>query len=930
MNKGGTALKRPLIGRFLFKRKENENMDYKETLHLPKSDFEMRGNLVKKQGDIIKKWQDEQLYHTMREVNKDCEPYVLHDGPPYANGHIHIGHALNKILKDFVVRSHHKLGYQINFVPGWDTHGLPIENEVTKSGVNRKEVSVAAFRAACEAYAIKQVEQQKQDFINLGTIGDYENPYITYQHDYEAVQVELFAEMVDKKMIYKGLKPVYWSPSSESALAEAEIEYKDKKDPSIYVRFKVNDGKGILDNDTYFVIWTTTPWTIPGNLAISLHPKFDYALVKVNDVKYVLLEEFVEELMKEFGFDHYEVIQTFKGEELEYITTQHPLYNRESLVILGNHVTNDSGTGCVHTAPGFGMDDYIVGQKYGIEPYCNVDNHGKMMEEAGDWLVGQTTEEANKTVTNRLNEQGDLLKLVFITHSYPHDWRTGKPIIFRATPQWFASIDLVREEVLKEIDHVKWQPSWGKLRMHNMIKDRGDWVISRQRAWGLPIPIFYTEDGTPLMDKDLIYHVASLFREHGSNIWFEWEAVDLLPKGYSHPGSPNGRFTKEKDILDVWFDSGSSHTAALKKHGLSVPHDLYLEGSDQYRGWFNSSLIISTAVFGCAPYKNVLSHGFIMDGKGEKFSKSKGNAIKPEKIVNLMGAEILRLWVASVDFTSDISISDDILKQVSENYRKIRNTFRFMHANSSDLHKNDRVDLKTLPAVDRQVLNEVNQVIKNGLEAYREFHFSDITTSITKLLTNVMSAYYLDFTKDILYIHSLNDTRRRQVQTVLSYSLEALMHLIAPILSFTTEELNSIINPGAQSVHLDGFVKQIDSQFNEKETEDFEKLFELREAVYKALEVAREQKLIGNSLKAKVVLNLDETSKSLVDHYFGEDLKQWFIVSQVEYTTETLDEVLGYQVRVDVAEGVECERCWNVVKETTEGVCERCHHHLHQ
>lgn len=904
-------------------------MDYKETLHLPNTAFEMRGNLVSKQDKFLEKWDNLKLYHLMREVNQGKDTFVFHDGPPYANGDIHIGHALNKILKDFVVRSRHKMGYQVSFVPGWDTHGLPIENEITKSGVDRKSMPLADFRRLCQDYASKQVQLQMAEMKKLGTIADYDNPYITYTHDYEAVQVELFAKMAQRGMIYKGLKPVYWSPSSETALAEAEIEYHDKKDPAIYVRFKVKDGKGVLTQpNTYFVIWTTTPWTIPGNLAISLHPRYTYAAVKVDDAIYVVLDEFVENLMKEFNFENYEVVGKYQGSELELITTQHPLYDRESLVILGEHVTNDSGTGCVHTAPGFGMDDYIVSLKYGIEPYCNVDDKGRMMESAGDWLVGQTTDEANKTVTNKLHEQGDLLRLDFITHSYPHDWRTKKPIIFRATDQWFASIDVIREELLQQIDQVEWLPSWGKLRMHNMIKDRSDWTISRQRAWGLPIPIIYAQDKTPIMDQEVFQHIADLFREHGSNIWFEWDVKDLLPEGYTHPNSPDGEFTKEKDILDVWFDSGSSHTAALQKHGVTLPVDLYLEGSDQYRGWFNSSLIISTAVFDTAPYKQVVSHGFIVDEKGEKFSKSKGKALQPKAVTERLGAEILRLWVASVDYTSDVTISDALLKQVTEQYRKIRNTFRFMHGNIADFKVEDRVGLSTLPTVDTQVLDELNKVLKTSIKGYENYDFAEVTTTVSKFLTNVMSAYYLDFTKDILYIHSENDTRRKQVQTVLSVTLEALMHLLAPILSFTMEELYEIVHPEKDSVQLDEFITHVDVTFDDQA--DFEILFDLRSAVYKALEEARAEKVIGNSLKAKVKLNVAPVVKELIDKHLGEELKQWFIVSQVEFTDEELPEVLGYQVSVEPAEGDTCERCWNIVEHTHDGLCDRCQHHLEQ
>ena len=905
-------------------------MDFKETLHLPKTEFEMRGNLTKKQGNILKHWQDLNLYEAMLAKHEGKPSFVLHDGPPYANGHIHIGHALNKILKDFVVRSRFMMGYQVPFIPGWDTHGLPIENALTKSGVDRKSMPLAEFRALCQDYAEKQVAQQMEEFKALGTVADYKQPYITYQKEYEAIQTELFGAMCMKGLVYKGLRPVYWSPSSETALAEAEIEYHDRKDPAIYVAFDVIDGKEVLAKGDRIVIWTTTPWTIPGNLAISVHPRYEYALVQTERGNLLMLASLVDEIMKVFEYENYQVIKTIKGESLEHIVCQHPLYeDRVSKVLLGDHVTAESGTGCVHTAPGFGMDDYLVGLKYGIEPFVNVDAQGKMMDNAGDWLVGKTTDEANKLVTIRLDESNHLLHLSFITHAYPHDWRTKKPIIFRATSQWFFSVDKIRQEILEEIDKVSWHPTWGQVRMHNMFDDRSDWTISRQRAWGLPIPIIYTQDHQPIMEEAVFKHIANLFREHGSNIWFEKEAKDLLPEGYTHVNSPDGIYYKETDILDVWFDSGSSHTAALRKHNLAVPHDLYLEGSDQYRGWFNSSLIISTAVFGSAPYKAVVSHGFVLDEKDEKYSKSSGNALAPATIVNSSGADILRLWVATVDYQADINLSQNLLKQVSENYRKIRNTFRFMHGNLNDFKPEMAVAFEELPAVDRQVLAEVNQVIEESLEAYKNYEFSTVTKLVTQVLTNTMSAYYLDFTKDILYILSKNDLRRRQVQTVLAYSLEHLMLLMAPLLPFTMEELGQIVKPELDTIHLKTFKAIEPVNFSEQEAKDFQRLFELREGAYKALEEARAAKLIGNSLKAHLRFHLDDQDLTLIDKYFGQQFAQWLIVSQVSFVSESLEEVLGIELEVVEATGETCPRCWNVVETLTEtGVCDRCQHAL--
>ena len=564
-------------------------MNYKDTLLMPKTDFEMRGNLPKKEPKYVERWQENDMYNKVIQQNEGKDSFVFHDGPPYANGNMHMGHMLNKVIKDVICRYKNMNGFYTPYIPGWDTHGLPIENAIQKLGVNRKEMPTAKFREKCDAYAHEQVNKQMEQLIRMGTFADYKHPYLTLQHEFEARQIEVFAKMAMDGLIFKGLKPVYWSPSSESALAEAEVEYHDIKSPTIFVKFQVKDGKGVLDNDVNFVIWTTTPWTIPANLAICLNASYNYALVETEKGKLIVLDTLVDELMAKFEITDYKVVNHYKGSELEYITCQHPLYDRESLVILGDHVTADSGTGCVHTAPGFGADDFFVGQKYNLPAYCNVDEHGCMMEDCGEWLAGQYVDDANKTVTMKLDEIGALLKLEFITHSYPHDWRTKKPIIFRATDQWFCSLDKIRDKLLSEIDNVNWLNEWGHIRIYNMIRDRGDWCISRQRTWGVPIPIFYCEDGTPIIEQEVFDHISELFREHGSNVWFERDEKDLLPEGYTNEHSPNGIFKKEKDIMDVWFDSGSSHTGVMVERGFNYPVDLYFEGSDQYRGWFNSS-----------------------------------------------------------------------------------------------------------------------------------------------------------------------------------------------------------------------------------------------------------------------------------------------------------------------------------------------------
>ena len=724
-------------------------MNYKDTLLMPKTDFEMRGNLPKKEPKYVERWQENDMYNKVIQQNEGKDSFVFHDGPPYANGNMHMGHMLNKVIKDVICRYKNMNGFYTPYIPGWDTHGLPIENAIQKLGVNRKEMPTAKFREKCEAYAHEQVNKQMSQLIRMGTFADYKHPYLTLQHEFEARQIEVFAKMAMDGLIFKGLKPVYWSPSSESALAEAEVEYHDIKSPTIFVKFQVKDGKGVLDNDVNFVIWTTTPWTIPANLAICLNASYNYALVETEKGKLIVLDTLVDELMAKFEITDYKVVNHYKGSELEYITCQHPLYDRESLVILGDHVTADSGTGCVHTAPGFGADDFFVGQKYNLPAYCNVDEHGCMMEDCGEWLAGQYVDDANKTVTMKLDEIGALLKLEFITHSYPHDWRTKKPIIFRATDQWFCSLDKIRDKLLSEIDNVNWLNEWGHIRIYNMIRDRGDWCISRQRTWGVPIPIFYCEDGTPIIEQEVFDHISELFREHGSNVWFERDEKDLLPEGYTNEHSPNGIFKKEKDIMDVWFDSGSSHTGVMVERGFNYPVDLYFEGSDQYRGWFNSSLIIGVAAHGKAPYKTVLSHGFVLDGKGNKMSKSLGNTVDPIKLVNQYGADIVRLWATSVAYQQDVRISDEIMKQVAEGYRKIRNTMRFVLGNLNDFKASDLVEIKDLPGVDQYMLAKLNELMKAYDEAYANYDFATANQEILNYFTNTLSSFYMDFTKDI-------------------------------------------------------------------------------------------------------------------------------------------------------------------------------------
>lgn len=906
-------------------------MNYKDTLLMPKTEFEMRGNLPKKEPKYVERWQESRMYEKVIQQNEGKDDFVFHDGPPYANGNMHTGHMLNKIIKDVICRYKNMQGFYTPYIPGWDTHGLPIENAIQKLGVNRKEMTTAEFRKKCYEYALKQVNIQKEQCIRVGTFADYDHPYLTLLPEFEANQIDVFAKMAMDGLIYKGLKPVYWSPSSESALAEAEVEYHDVKSPTIFVKFAVKDGKGILDTDTSFVIWTTTPWTIPANLAICLNESYTYALVQSEKGKLIVLEELVDTLWEKFELTQKDILQRFSGKELEMITCQHPLYeNRESLVILGDHVTADAGTGCVHTAPGFGMDDFIVGQKYGLDIYCNVDEHGCMMEDCGEWLAGQYVDDANKTVTLRLDELGVLLKLEFITHSYPHDWRTKKPIIFRATDQWFCSIDKIREKLLSEIDKVQWINEWGHIRIYNMIKDRGDWCISRQRTWGVPIPIFYCEDGTPIMDEKVFKRISDLFREYGSNIWFEKDEKFLLPEGYTNEHSPNGVFKKEKDIMDVWFDSGSSHTGCMKERGCKYPVDLYFEGSDQYRGWFNSSLIIGTAAHGEAPYKTVLSHGFVLDGKGNKMSKSLGNTVDPIKLVNQYGADILRLWATSVAYQSDVRISNDIMKQVAENYRKMRNTMRFVLGNLSDFKASDIVDISQLEGVDQYMLIELNHLMKGYQEAFDRYDFAEANQLILNCFTNVLSAFYMDFTKDILYIEKKDSLRRRQVQTVLYHYAKTMMKLLSPVLVFTAEELHDHFHcdeDKAESVFLESNPQLFKVDNADAIKTYYDCFLVLRKDVMKALEDLRNEKVIKSNMEAKVTLCLKDEYKEMAD--LANSLKQLFIVAKVKLVedNQTLNEFDTAYIKAEKFNGVQCPRCWNYfdADEMDGELCPRCH-----
>jgi isoleucyl-tRNA synthetase len=900
------------------------SIDYSKTLNLPETEFPMRGNLPQREPEIQKQWEEAELYEKLQAKQKGKPKFVLHDGPPYANGDIHLGHAVNKILKDMIVKSKTMEGFDAPYVPGWDTHGLPIEQAIIKNKkINRHEIPVTEFRQMCYDYALGFIDRQRSQFKRLGIRGDWENPYITLLPKYEAAQIRVFGEMAQKGLIYKGLKPVYWCPSCETALAEAEIEYADKTSPSIYVKFPVVDGNGKVPEGASIVIWTTTPWTIPANVGIAVHPEFEYALLDVSGEKLVMAKQLAGDVLKAAGYQEEPVVvDTFRGSELERVKTKHPLYDRESLVVLGDHVTLEAGTGCVHTAPGHGMEDYLVGLKYELPILVPVDDHGKFKKEAGPF-AGQFYAKANSAINEALHASGHLLHETSMNHSYPHCWRCKNPVIYRATEQWFGSIDKIREPLLQQIKQVKWNPAWGETRLHNMVADRQDWCISRQRVWGVPIPIFYCTDcSRELINEQTISHIAGLFAEHGSQIWFERDAQDLLPEGTAC-ACGNHAFRKETDIMDVWFDSGSSHIAVCdSREDLQWPADLYLEGSDQYRGWFNSSLTTAVAVKERAPYKEVLSHGFVLDGEGRKMSKSLGNVVDPLKVMEQLGADILRLWVASVDYRSDVRVSDSILKQVAEVYRKIRNTFRYLLGNVNGFDPlQQSVPLAQMLEIDRWALNKFEQLKERTMKAYGNYEFHLVYHDINNFCTVDLSSFYFDVLKDRIYVSAPDSVERRSAQTAMYQILVGLVKLVAPILTHTADEVWQFV-PGAteESVQLTEWdpirFEFLDQSLDAK----WESILQLRDEVLKALETARQDKVIGKSLMAAIDLYpaAEEVWRTL---HVTPRLQEVMGVSKVNlYRPE--DTVSGRAVsyeglaiEVRVAEGETCERCRVVTPE---------------
>jgi len=897
----------------------------------------MRAGLANKEPKRQEEWEEQNIYEKRRELNEGKPKFILHDGPPFANGPAHMGHALNKVTKDFIVRYHSMAGYDTPFVHGWDTHGLPIEQALTNEGVDRKSMSIAEFRRLCEEYALGQIDIQRDAFKRLGVTGEIDEPYITLKPEYEASQVQVFGKMAEKGYIYRGKKPIYWSPSSESSLAEAEIEYKDVRGPSIYVAFPVKDGKDVVSDDAKFIIWTTTPWTLPSNMAIAVHESGVYNEVSVGGEKYVVAAELLDKVSEALEWEDVEILKEVSGKELEYTTAQHPFYDRESLLILGDHVTFEEGTGLVHTAPGHGDEDYIVGLEYGLEILSPVDDQGNFTEEA-EGLEGMFYDDANSVITGWLEEKGLLLDLSFITHSYPHDWRTKKPVIFRATPQWFASIEDFRQNILDEIENVDWLLPSGETRIHNMVRDRGDWVISRQRNWGVPLPIFYAENGDAIITPETTDHVAELFREHGSNVWFEREAKDLLPEGFTHPSSPNGEFTKEVDIMDVWFDSGSSHEAVLRHfEDQEFPADMYLEGSDQYRGWFNSSLTTSVAVNGVAPYKSVLSQGFVLDGDGRKMSKSVGNVIDPNKVMNQLGADIVRLWVLSTDSQNDVRVSMEIIQQVSEVYRKIRNTLRFMIQNTEDFVPNEnQLAYEDLRSIDQYMLNRLDITIENVLDAYANYKFNDIFKEVNHFVTVDLSNFYMNVAKDILYIDAPDDHDRRAIQTVFYEVLVKLTKVLTPIIPHTTEELWTYFHEEEDYVQL-AELPEVESYANREEVvEKWTAFMDLRDNIMKANEVARENKVIGKDFEAKTTLYVTDGVKELFDS-LNANLRQVLVASELNILPladkPEDDAILEFDtmaIKVEHMPGDVCERCRITTEELIEvegkgQMCHRCY-----
>ena len=928
--------------------------DYTSTLNLPVTEFSMRANLPQREPQTLSRWNEMDLYHAMLTAREGCNTFVLHDGPPFSNGNIHMGTALNKILKDFINKYKHMAGYRVPYIPGWDNHGMPIESAIIKKNkIDRKKMAIPEFRTACHKFAEKYVDIQKGQFVRLGVLGDWEHPYLTMNPSFEGREVKVFGEMFNKGYIYKGLKPVHWCPKCETALAEAEIEYATDPCTSIYVKFNVIDDLGgklaaHADlKDTYFVIWTTTPWTIPGNLAIALNPVETYVLVKADQGEcYVVAEALCEKTMKAGNIESYEILATFKGQELEFMRTKHPFLDRESVVLMADYVTMDSGTGCVHTAPGFGAEDYQTCKRYNIDIVVPVDDRGYQTADAGKF-AGMFYAVSNEAILNDMAESGALFASEKIEHEYPHCWRCKNPIIFRATPQWFCSVDSFKDEAVAACREVTWSPAWGEERMISMVRERADWCISRQRHWGLPIPVFYCADcGKTICTPETIDRVSELFAEKGSNCWYELETAELLPAGYTCDCGCTS-FNKETNTLDGWFDSGSTHFGVLENNeDLKWPADVYLEGGDQYRGWFQASLLTAVGAKGQgAPYKTVLTHGWVVDGEGRAMHKSLGNGVDPDDMVKKYGADLVRLWAASGDYHVDVRCSDAIFRQLSEIYRKIRNTSRILLANLGDFNPaTDAVAVEQLHDVDKWILARTNELVKACRRAYDDYEFHMAFHAINNFCTNDLSKLYVDITKDRLYTDAKDSESRRAAQTAMYRVVSALTRILAPILSYTAEEIWQYVPHGeadnGESVFLNDMPSYDEALTFPEIVGSWNALFDLRDDVMKALEIARAGKMIGKSLDAKVTVWTEDDKQYDLLNSFADQLALIFITSQATVVKGKAPEGAfnetesGLSVLVEPADGVKCDRCWMYVTDAIpvdEGteeatcLCPRCH-----
>jgi isoleucyl-tRNA synthetase len=916
-------------------------LDLKSTINLPAKILPMKANLVQSEPARLNRWKELNLYHLILKSRQGRQPFVLHDGPPYANGNIHIGHALNKILKDFIVKSRTMMGYWSPYVPGWDCHGLPIEIQVDKKlGAKKAQKSVTQIRQEARKHAEFFIRAQSEDFQRLGILGEFENPYLTMDYQYQADIVRAFGNFAKDGSLYKGLRSVHWCIYCQTALAEAEIEYQDRQSPSIYVTFPLIGDPSRIDpalagKRVFVLIWTTTPWTLPANLGIAVHPDYEYSAVEVDDQVYLVASALLEDVAQKVGWKQPRVLARFKGEKLDRLAARHPFIDRESLFMLGEHVTLDTGTGAVHTAPGHGYDDYLLGQKYGLEIYSPVDERGRFTQDV-EPFAGMQVFEANRRITEFMRQQGGLLADGAITHSYPHCWRCHNPVIFRATPQWFISMDNtgLRQRALKAMEEVQWLPPWGYDRMRNVVIQRPDWCISRQRLWGVPIVAFYCRECEAiLINPEIIEHVARIFEQHGADVWYEFEPEQLLPPGTTCPPCGHTRFRKETDILDVWLDSGTSSLAVLIRRGLPWPADVYIEGGDQFRAWFNSSLMVALQAKGRAPYRRVIGHGWTVDAQGEKMSKSIGNVIEPQDVIKKSGAEILRLWVASSDYHEEVRISDEILTRLVEAYRKIRNTAVYLVNNLFDFNPaSDGVPAEQLYEIDRWILAELEEVLARVLKAYEDYEFHIVYHSLYRFCTVELSAIYFDILKDRLYTFAPKSLGRRSAQTALYLIVSKLTRLMAPILAFTADEvwetfLSAHGTGGAAmpSVHMAEFPAPDATFQNPDLLERWRRLMEVRSSVLKALEAKRTEKAIGSGLEAKVILSAGGQQYDFLSPY-ADQLPAVFIVSQVELRPSDQDELSLEVVR---AEGQKCERCWNYSPfvgqdERYPTVCQRC------